>query len=159
MEALPQLIQDDIESIDATLDQLIFQTEADVALVTDRAGFIIVDKGELAGLDQTTLAALAANTYAATAAMAGLIFEADFASIYQEGAEHSLLICSVGECGLLIIVFSAKISGGAVKYYASGGVREIAEQIEVAHRRAPDLTVDLATMNLVDSSDVFRRKQ
>jgi predicted regulator of Ras-like GTPase activity (Roadblock/LC7/MglB family) len=159
MEALPQLIEDDIESLAAVLDRLIFQSEADVALVTDRAGFLIVEKGDLAGLDQTTLAALAANAYAATAAMAGLINEADFASIYQEGARHSLMINSVGEYGLLIVVFSARISGGAVKYYASSAVREILEQMKVAHRRAPELSIDLAMMNVMDTSDVFRRKQ
>ncbi len=159
MDTLPQLIEDDIESLDVVLNQLISQTEADVALVTDRAGFLIIEKGDLACLDQTTLAALAANTYAATAAMASLINEADFASIYQEGAQHSLLINSVGEYGLLIVVFKANISGGAVKYYASSAVRDIEEQIKVAHHRAPELSVDLAVMNVMDSSEVFRRKQ
>jgi predicted regulator of Ras-like GTPase activity (Roadblock/LC7/MglB family) len=159
MEALPQLIDEDIETLDGVLERLIAQTEAGTAFVTDRAGFMIVERGEMPGLDQTTLGALAANTYAATAAIASLLNEADFASLYQEGEEHSLLINSVGEYGLLIVVFSAKISGGAVKYYASTAVRQLAEQLETAHGRAPDCSIDLASMNVADSSDLFRKKQ
>lgn len=159
MDALPQLIDEDIDTLERVLESLISQTEADTAFVTDRAGFMIVERGELPGLDQTTLAALAANTYAATAAMAGLIDEADFSSLYQEGEKHSLLINSVGEYGLLVVVFSAKISGGAVKYYAATAVRQLAEQLETAHDRAPDRSIDLATMNVADSTELFRKKR
>ena len=159
MAALPQLIDEDIDTLDVVLERLISQTDADTAFVTDRAGFMIVERGEFPGLDQTTLAALAANTYAATAAMAGLIDEADFCSLYQEGDEHSLLINSVGEYGLLVVVFNAKISGGAVKYYATTAVRQLAEQLETAHNRAPNCSIDLAMLNVADSSELFRKKR
>jgi predicted regulator of Ras-like GTPase activity (Roadblock/LC7/MglB family) len=159
MEPLPQLIEEDIESLDEVLNRLISQTEADVALVTDRAGFLIVQRGGFAGLDQTTLAALAANTYAATAAMAGLISESDFSCLYQEGDQHSLMIKSVGEYGLLVVVFGARISGGAVKYFASSAVRDLSEQMKIAYRRSPDVSIDLATINVADTSGVFRRKR
>ena len=154
MAALPQLIDEDIDTLDVVLERLISQTDADTAFVTDRAGFMIVERGEFPGLDQTTLAALAANTYAATAAMAGLIDEADFCSLYQEGDEHS-----VGEYGLLVVVFNAKISGGAVKYYATTAVRQLAEQLETAHNRAPNCSIDLAMLNVADSSELFRKKR
>jgi len=69
MSALPRLIEEDIQRLDTSLLELLRQTNASVALVTDRAGFVIACQGETKDIDTVTLGALGANTYAASAAI------------------------------------------------------------------------------------------
>jgi hypothetical protein len=65
----------------------------------------------------------------------------------------------VDEHCLLLVVFRAQISVGAVKYYALGTLSVIAQQLQVAQVRAPGEGFDLSVMNIADTADIFRKKQ
>jgi hypothetical protein len=58
---------------------------------------------------------------------------------------------------LLVVVFRAHVSVGAVKYFANVAVPQIARQFIAAHERNPDSAIDLSMMNLEDSSEFFRK--
>jgi len=158
MSTLPQLLEADVQRIDAALRELLTQCEATTALVTDQAGFLITHQGDDRQFDLTTIAALASGAFMANQSIANLIGEASFSSTYQQGEHHSLFVCHVdGDC-MLLVVFPAKGSVGAVKYFAMSAGEVIAHQLKAARERDPSAGVDLAVLNLADSESIFRRK-
>jgi predicted regulator of Ras-like GTPase activity (Roadblock/LC7/MglB family) len=156
MPSLPQLIDEDVREIDAALHELLDKTQATAALVAAEGGFVIFQQGDLSKFDPTTLGALAANALSATQAIAGILSESNFSTVYQQGMQFSILICQLGELHSLIIVFPATVSVGAVKYFALSAIKEISAQLAKARDRAPDQGVDLAMLNMPDSSEFFR---
>lgn len=158
MPTLPQLIEEDITSIEATILRLLDDSEATSGIIIDKGGFHIASHGNTAGIDTTTLAALASASFAATQHIATLVEEDDFNCVYQQGEAQSILIRNIDEYSLLVVVFSAEVGVGAVKYYAEKAVADIAYQFQVAHDRNPEEGFDLSMMNLADTSGVFRRK-
>jgi len=158
MGTLPQLIEEDIRQIDDSLDELLTKSEATSSIVIDKGGFIITQCGDVRRFDTTTLGALAAAMYAATQGIASLVGEVNFSSVYQQGENFSLLVHNVDEHCLLLVIFKAQISVGAVKYYAVNTIGRIAQQLQVAHARSPDQGIDLSVLNVADTSGVFRKK-
>ncbi len=144
--------------MDSALDGLLQKSEATAALLIDKGGPLITQRGNFAGFDTTTMAALAAGSFAANEAIAGLVGEANFASIYQQGEHHSLLVGNVGGNVLLVVIFKAATSVGVVKFYAASTVQTVASQLEKARARTPDASLDLVSMNLSNTTELFRKK-
>ncbi len=157
MSTLPQLLEEDIAALDVSLRDLLRKTEADTALIIDRGGFLITQQGQFEELDTTTLAALSSASFAATQTIAGLIGEQDFSSVYQQGERSSILVINVDEYSLLVIVFPATISVGAVKYYAPVTIKKVAMQMKLAHERDPESGLDLSVLNIADTSVLFKK--
>lgn len=158
MATLPQLLEEDVQGLDAALKDLIGKSEATSALVLDKGGFVIGESGDTRAFDTTTLGALAAAAYAATQGIASLVGEANFSSVYQQGENYSLLVNNVDEHCLLVVIFNAQISVGAVKYYAMGAITQIARQLQIARNRSPDEGIDLSILNLADAADMFTKR-
>ena len=156
---LPQLIEEDIREIDGALGDLLTKSEAISALVLDKGGFLITQCGDTRRFDTTTLGALAAAMYAATQGIASLVGEIDFSSVYQQGENISLLVNNVDEHCLLLVIFRAQISVGAVKYYALGTIAQLAQQLRAAQARAPGEGYDLSVLNMANTAVLFRKKQ
>ena len=155
--ALPQLIAEDVRELDRVLGELVSRSESLSALVIDKGGFLITQAGEVENLDAITLAALAAGSFAATQGMASVVSEPNFNSVYQQGEIFSLVVQNIDAETLLVVVFRAHVSVGAVKYFANVAVPQIAAQFLVAHERNPDGGMDLSMMNIEDSSEFFRK--
>ena len=156
--ALPQLIEEDLRVLDTALAALVTRSEACLVMLIDRAGFLITQAGDAIQFDTTTLAALAAGSFAATQGMASLTRESNFNSVYQQGDTSSLLILTVDENCLLVAVFKASITAGAVKYYAASTVTLVAGQLQKARDRSPDRSLDLSALNLADTAPLFQRR-
>lgn len=157
MAGLPQLIEEDVQTLDAALDELLLRSEASAALVIDKGGPLISQRGAVEKFDATTVSALAAGAFSATHMMAEHLGETSLAHIYQQGENSSLLISNIDENLLLIVVFPAELGVGAVKYYAADAVRRIAAQLQRAAARGPGANLDLVSMNVLDVSGVFRK--
>src|SRR6266516_2967988 len=148
MATLPQLIEEDIRHIDGALNDLLTKSEATSALVLDKGGFLITQCGDIRRFDITTIGALAAAMYAATEGIASLVGEAIFSSVYQQGENCSLLVHNVDEHCLLLVIFRAQISVGAVKYYSLGTLSEVPRQLHSAQSRTPGEGFDLSVLNI-----------
>jgi predicted regulator of Ras-like GTPase activity (Roadblock/LC7/MglB family) len=157
MPGLPPLIEEDVILFDGAVDELLRQSEAAGALIIDKGGPLIVQRGALGHFDTTTIAALAAGSFSATQAIAERVGEENFSCIYQQGERHSLLLCNINDSALLIVIFRADITVGVVKYYAAQTVERIKTQMEHARQRSPRESMDLVAMNLLDTSAIFRR--
>ena len=155
--ALPQLIAEDLRELDRVLGELVSRSEASAGLIIDKAGFLITQTGDFSQFDSTTLAALAAGTYAATQGMASVISEPNFTCVYQQGENFSLLVRNVDSETLVVVVFEAHVSVGAVKYFANSAVPQMAKQFAIALKRSPECGLDLAMLNMENSTEFFRK--
>jgi predicted regulator of Ras-like GTPase activity (Roadblock/LC7/MglB family) len=154
--ALPQLMAEDVREFDRLLGDLIGRSEASAAMLIDKGGFLINQAGTLTELDMTTLSALAAGSFAATQAMASIVSEPNFPFVYQQGENLSLLVQNIESDTLLVVVFAAHVSVGAVKYFANAAVPLIAQQFRDARQRSKG-EIDLSMMNMENSSEFFRK--
>src|SRR5882724_2129800 len=129
MPTLPQLIEEDVEELNGALHDLLDSSEATTALIIDKGGFLITHLGESEKFDLTTIAALASGAYLANQTIANLVHEENFDSVYQQGETSSMLTHNVDEHCLLVVIFPATVSVGAVKYFAIRAVGRIARQL------------------------------
>jgi predicted regulator of Ras-like GTPase activity (Roadblock/LC7/MglB family) len=158
MATLPQLIEEDIQRLDAELRELLEKSDATTALIIDKGGFLIASQGDTLQFDLTTIAALASGAYLANQTIASLVQETNFNTIYNQGDKFSLLVTCVDEQCLLTVIFKAQVGVGAVKYFAIPAVKRIAVQLQIARERDPGVGLDLSELNLADPSEIFKRK-
>ncbi len=158
MATLPQLIEEDITRLDDQLKELLQKSDATTALVIDKGGFLITSRGDADQFDLTTIAALASGAYLANQTIAQLVHETQFNSVYQQGQKFSMFVLCVDETSLLAIIFKAQVSVGLVKYFAAPCAVHIARQLKAAQDRDPGMGLDLSEINLMDPSEVFKRK-
>jgi predicted regulator of Ras-like GTPase activity (Roadblock/LC7/MglB family) len=159
MATLPQLIEEDMQRLNNALLEFIGQTDATAALIIDKGGFLITHQGDSSQFDVTTIGALASGAFMANQTIASLVNEPNFNSVYQQGEKSSMLVVNIDEHCLLIVIFSANIGVGIMKYFAAGAIRKIAGQLVVARNRNPDGGYDLSILNLADSESLFRKKE
>jgi predicted regulator of Ras-like GTPase activity (Roadblock/LC7/MglB family) len=158
MATLPQLIEEDIQRLDASLCELLEKSDATTALIIDKGGFLIASQGDSRLFDLTTIAALASGAFMANQTIANLVHETNFNSVYQQGEKYSMFALSIDDYSVLVVIFKAQVSVGLVKYYAAPAAERVATQMRVAQERDPEGGLDLSELNLADTSDLFRRK-
>lgn len=158
MATLPQLIEEDIQLLDRVLREYLSRTDATVALIIDKGGFLITQQGDPDQFDVTTIAALASGAYLANQTIANLIHETNFDSVYQQGEKSSMYVHNVDEYCLLVVIFPAQVGVGIVKYYAAAACERIGGQLKLARDRDPGSGLDLSMLNIADTADLFKRR-
>jgi len=159
MTPFPQLNEEDFEQINTALKDLLEKSEASTALFVEKAGYLIAQQGDTEIFNTTELATLAANAFAATQFIADRLNENNFSSMFQQGETTNMLWVNVDMNSLVVLIFKAQLSIGAIKYYALTTVQGIANQLQIATLRAPDEGVDLAHFDPEDVQDVFKRNK
>jgi len=158
MATLPQLIEEDIQVLEDTLQEFLAHTDATTALVIDKGGFLIASQGDRNQFDLTTIAALASGAFMANQTIASMVQEANFTSVYQQGEKSSMFVLCIDEQCLLVTIFKAGLSVGLIKYFAGPAAERIAEQLKVAHQRDPAGGLDLSILNMADPSEMFKKR-
>jgi predicted regulator of Ras-like GTPase activity (Roadblock/LC7/MglB family) len=158
MATLPQLIEEDIRQIDEVLLDFVRQANLIGALLVDKGGFLITNKGDTGDLDLTTIGALASGAFMATQTIAGLVNEKNFNSTFQQGEKFSLYILEIDDECLMVNIFSTEAGLGVVKYYSTGVATAIARQLNLARERNPGGGFDLSVLNLANPQELFRKK-
>src|SRR5829696_4142830 len=148
MGQFPQLNQEDIDIVDTVLRELLKKSEANIALLVEKAGYLIHQCGNPEQIDTTTFATLGSNAYNAVQFMASLVNESNFTSMYQQGESCSTLMLNIDENSLLVIVFPTHLTVGSMKYYAGPTVKSICERIKFATARGD--TVDFSDVDARD---------
>ncbi|HEY3898213.1 MAG TPA: roadblock/LC7 domain-containing protein [Chthoniobacter sp.] len=159
MSQFPQLNQEDVDLVHGVMTDLLKKSEAHVALLVEKAGYLIHQCGKPDSIDTTTFATLGSNAYNAVQFMAQLVNESNFTSMYQQGENFSTLMVNVDENSLLVIVFPTHLTVGSMKYYASPAARSIADRIQVASERAPGQGLDLSDLDPTDVQSLFHKKE
>jgi predicted regulator of Ras-like GTPase activity (Roadblock/LC7/MglB family) len=158
MSTLPQLIEEDIKSLESALKELLSKTDATTALIIDQGGFLISSQGNSQEFDLTTIAALASGAFMANQTIANMVHETNFNSVYQQGEKFSMFVMCVDDYCMLVVIFKAEVSVGLVKYFGAPAVARIAGQLQIAKDRDPNGGLDLSVLNMADTSELFKRK-
>jgi predicted regulator of Ras-like GTPase activity (Roadblock/LC7/MglB family) len=154
--SLPQLIEEDLTQLNAIFDDFLLKSEADSVLLTAEGGFLVSTHGKIKNLDTTTIGALASNSFEANKAIASMIGESEFTSVYQAGAQNSIYVQSIDGFNLMIILFPVRTAVGAIKYYAQAARESVAKVFARARKRSPE-GLDLALLNVADTAELFKR--
>ena len=158
MGQFPQLTQEDVDHVDAVLRELLERSEASLALLVEKAGYLIQQAGDTSQVDTTTFATLGSNAYNAVQFMASLVNESNFTSMYQQGENFSTLMLNVDENSLLVLVFPTHVTVGSLKYFATPAARTLHDRIQIAAARTGALGLDLSDMDATDVQSLFQRK-
>ena len=158
MSQFPQLNQEDLDHLNIVMRELLAKSEAHVALLVEKAGYLIHQCGNPDSIDTTTFATLGSNAYNAVQFMAQLVNENNFTSMYQQGENFSTLMVNVDENSLLVIVFPTHLTVGSMKYYANPAARSIADRIIIASGRAPGQGIDFSDLDPSDVQSLFQKK-
>jgi predicted regulator of Ras-like GTPase activity (Roadblock/LC7/MglB family) len=158
MATLPQLIEDDVRTLDAAMADFLGQSGAMTALVVDKGGFLITSQGDPGDVDLTTLAALASGAFMASQTIAGLVGEKNFSSTFQQGERFSVFVSEIDSHCLLIVIFKSQSGAGLVKYYSGNCTSIIARQLAEAEARDPGNGFDLSELNVAQPQELFRKK-
>jgi predicted regulator of Ras-like GTPase activity (Roadblock/LC7/MglB family) len=158
MSQFPSLNQEDIDHLEAVMRDLLLKSEANMALLVEKAGYLIHQCGNPQQIDTTTFATLGSNAYNAVQFMANLVNESNFTSMYQQGEKYSTLMINIDENSLLVIVFPTHLTVGSMKYYAGPTVKAIAGRIQIATVRG-DAPLDFSDLDPTDVQALFEKKK
>lgn len=160
MANFPQLIEEDMTRLQAALASLLEKSEARMALIVEKSGYLILKVGKInqEEEDSSTLASLASGSFMATQTIAQLLQESGFTTTFQQGDQYSILVQDVDEFCILLVIFDAGTSLGLVKFYLPNTARVIRDQLKIAHDRNPSSTFDFADLNIEDAQELFRKK-
>ena len=158
MATLPQLSEEDIRKLNEALQEFLTETEATVALIIDKAGFLLTHQGREANLDLITLSALASGAFMASQSIAGLVQETDFNHTVLQGGRLSLFTTIVDQHCLLLVLYPSQTGLGVVKYYSGRTINRLARQLAEARERDPEGGLDLSELNVADPREFFRKK-
>jgi predicted regulator of Ras-like GTPase activity (Roadblock/LC7/MglB family) len=158
MGQFPSLNQDDLAHFDAVLNDLLAKSEANIALLVEKAGYLIHQCGSQSAVDTTTFATLGSNAYNAVHFMAQLVNENNFTSMYQQGENFSTLMVNVDDNSILVLIFPTHLTVGSMKYFAAPAAKSIAERVAFASERTPGLGIDLSDVDPQDVQAALFRK-
>ena len=160
MATLLVLIEEDVQRINAALNDFLSKSEAKAVLLVAEGGFVVLHAGNAGRIEVTALGTLAANACYATQEIAKLIDEPNFNTLYQQGEEQSLLVSTVDKYHSLIVLFSARLSVGAVKYYAGLAIHAVAQQLQKARQMTKLVAVVCVRhQNILSTRALYPRNQ
>jgi len=122
--------EDAAERLDTLLSAFLSDAGATAALLLDRGGQPLATVGAVPGPDAASVGALAAGAFASTFALARLLGEPEFTSLFHEGARERLHASTVDDDTLLLALFDARTTAGMVRLFARETSRAIAQVLE-----------------------------
>ena len=118
------LKEEQIEGLVKLLDRLIKEGGATYALLTDMAGNLICEAGNVS-VDATSLAVLSAANFAATKEIARLIGEKKFSLLFHRGQTENIHFTRITPEILLIVLFKPYVSLGLLRLKVDSVKKEI----------------------------------
>jgi predicted regulator of Ras-like GTPase activity (Roadblock/LC7/MglB family) len=109
------LTEEAVEHIVRVLDEDLLNSGASCALLVDRSGYLIANRGDPSGLDVVALAALSAANYGVTEEIAKLVGEDNFSLLFHKGKNENIHYTKVGEDFFLITLFNKDVSLGLMR--------------------------------------------
>jgi predicted regulator of Ras-like GTPase activity (Roadblock/LC7/MglB family) len=116
------------DRLSALLSRFLADTNARCALLVDRTGQLLLSAGD-APFDGLSFASLAAADFEASDQLAGLVGEAEFASLYHQGAQGSMYLADVAGRVILAALFDGRTTLGMVRLKTKAAVPEFAALI------------------------------
>ncbi len=142
--------EDDFRAITLSLQHLLGESGARVALLVDRAGQLVATVGEQPNFDPTAFATLTAADFSANDQLAKLIGEKDFNSLFHQGEKESMYLADIARRVILVVLFDNRTTLGLVRLKMKHTVDELTRLFQ--HVFARGVTTP-ATPNVLAGAD------
>ncbi|MGC9357222.1 MAG: roadblock/LC7 domain-containing protein [Anaerolineae bacterium] len=124
---LPVEIFEDLETIVRTLQRKI---QAEIVLLADVSGQLILEEGRGAGIEPSIVAALGAGQLTAMKELARQVGDPEpHGSFLHESGHKRIYLCNVAESFVLIVVFTEEVPVGLVRLFTERAVNDLEELV------------------------------
>ena len=138
------LFPEDIERLNTVLAPLVAKAKLLLAVCINRDGRVLTHQGSLEQVDIVSLAALVAGNTASTLAIANLVGETEFSTMYHQGKDKNIYIDAIDENTFLSVVFDDQTNIDRVKVF----IRQFERQLKEALRMVYDKDEDQIDLDL-----------
>ena len=129
--------QDDIDRINAVLNDFLKLSDSKCNILIDKEGHMVTKAGTTGDIDLQSVSALVAGSYAATREMARLLGEDEFSVLFHQGKKDSIQLTLVGDRTLLATLFDERTTIGMVRLYAKEASEKLAQIFADIMNREP----------------------
>jgi predicted regulator of Ras-like GTPase activity (Roadblock/LC7/MglB family) len=106
---------EDIYKLNLVLTKIVDSGQCDIAMIINKSGRLISHQAESNTLDKVSIAALVSGSFASSVAIAHLIGETEFETLYQEGIVRHLYVAQIDENNILSVIFTDRSNLKRVK--------------------------------------------
>lgn len=129
----------DADSIQKLVVDLLQKTKARCVVLVDQSGRCVAHADSSEKFDVDALAALIAGSFSSTRALAGLVGETEFFSLFHQGENKRIQNIVVDNDRLLSVVFDQRATVGRVRLCAETTAERLAERFrQIAQRKTTD---------------------
>jgi predicted regulator of Ras-like GTPase activity (Roadblock/LC7/MglB family) len=136
------LFPEDIDRLNGILLPMTQKANLLLAVLINKDGRLLTNQGPLEMVDIVSMAALVAGNSASTLAIAHLVGETEFCTMYHQGKNKHIYIASVDENTFLALVFDDRTNIDRVKVFARQFDRQIKDALIQVYNKTED-QVDL----------------
>ncbi|MBD3222789.1 roadblock/LC7 domain-containing protein [bacterium] len=119
------IFEEDYWAITNALEALVQSSQSKHVLLVDRTGQLIAQSGEDPEFDTQSFASLCAADFEANFALAKLIGEDDFDTLYHQGAKESMYLGKIEKGVVVAVVFDKRTTLGLVRLRVKKTVEEL----------------------------------
>ena len=141
------LFPEDIDLLNQVLSQLVTKANLLLAVLINKDGRLMTNQGSLEIVDTVSMAALVAGNSASTLAIANLMGETEFSTMYHQGKDKHIYIATVDENTFLALVFDDRTNIDRVKVFARQFDRQLKQSLEQVYNKSED-QIDLDDLNM-----------
>lgn len=106
---------EDIYQLNLLLTKIVDAGQCDIVMVINKSGRLISYQAETSAHDKVSIAALVSGSFASSVAIARLIGETEFETLYQEGVIHHLFVYQLDANNILCAIFTDRSNLKRVK--------------------------------------------
>ena len=129
------IFEEDYWAITNALEALVQSSQSKHVLLVDRAGQMIAQTGADPEFDTQSFASLCAADFEANFALAKLIGEDDFSTLYHQGAQDSMYLGKIAKGVVLVVLFNKSTTLGLVRLRVKRAVEELDTIIESLYEK------------------------
>ena len=122
--------EDGVARLHRLLGELVKGVDATAAFLVEKSGQMLASEGEVRGLDTSAIASLVSSGFASTRAVAKLIGEVEFTTMFQQGERSSIFMHALPSQDVLVVIFSDLSKTGLVKVSAEQTAKALAGELE-----------------------------
>lgn len=131
------LTEEGIRGLNNTLGNFVLDSGAKAILLIDKSGQMIAAQGETSAFDTMSISALITGSFNSTKAIATLLGEAEFKTMFQQGQTSSIYMVALSNQDVLAVIFPNQITVGRIKYKLDQVVEPVDHQLKTMYLQSP----------------------
>ena len=122
-----------VNALNSMTLQLQQDTGARAVLLIEKSGQLITAQGQTSTLDTLSLAALISGSFASTKALARLLGEKNFKTLFQQGRTECIFVVALETTDTVAVVFGENVTVGLVKFKTMQALDKLNAQIRALY--------------------------